>query len=120
MRPDEQGTGVTSVDPGEIRAFAQFLDEMTGKIKDEMKSDLDNFAKGHPRVFGYYGDSSERAESKHKTMVSNASEYMSTMYERFSNIALGTHAISKRYTDLDELNRSQGAEINTALANGGK
>lgn len=116
---DGGGSGYTSVDPGQIRKFAELLDGLTETVHDGPQQQVDGFQTSQ-QMFGAYNDSSDRSEDKHTEMVTGARTFWKTMHERFGNIAAGTHQLATRYTDVSELNESSSSDIDTALAAGAK
>jgi hypothetical protein len=116
---DGGGSGYTSVDPGQIRKFAQLLDSMTEAVQDGPRQAVNGFQTSE-EMFGAYNASSSRSETKHTEMVRDARTFWTTMHERFGNIAAGTHELATRYTDLADLNEASGGDITTALAAGAK
>lgn len=117
--PDDGGSGYTSVDPGQIRTFAELLDEITTATQNGPRQEVNTTKTGN-EMFGALGASSSRAQTKHDGMVTDARTFWKTMHERLSNIAAGTHEIATRYTDLAELNESTGTDITAALVAGAK
>lgn len=120
VRPsDDGGSSYTSVDPGQIRKFAELLDGITDDVSTGPKRQVDSAPTGH-EMFGAFNDASTRAQSKHDEMVTDSRTFWTTMHQRLGNVAAGTHQIATRYTDLAGLNETSATEIQAALAAGTK
>jgi hypothetical protein len=120
VRPsDGGGYSYTSVDPGQIRKFAELLDGVTEEVSTGPKRWVDTAPTGN-EMFGAFNDASTRAQTKHDEMVTDSRTFWKTMHERLDNVAAGTHEIATQYADLAELNESTGSDIQAALAAGAK
>lgn len=117
---DGPGSGDTTVDPGQIHKFASLLDDLTTQAKTQFKDKVDAFAHANDKLFGAYGDSSQRAETKHRDMVTGAEDFAKKLHERFGNVAAGAHEVGTRYNDVAELNKSQSGDIDAAMAAGAR
>ncbi|MFW6600405.1 hypothetical protein ACQBAU_18225 [Propionibacteriaceae bacterium Y2011] len=106
-------TSNVSVDPGEIRAFAKFLDEMheeLTKVETAVKT-----SKNVPKeAFGAY-DASPAAARKHETTLDRELDNLHTLVTRMGELTTGTTHVSKVYTDLEELNSSNGDAVTLHL-----
>lgn len=105
---------VSSVDPGKIKQFAQFLDDIAlefGKqVVDKLAADPDD-----KEPFGNY-DESARAAQRHAQLVTESRTSVTDVHERMTNLASATHTLSARYADVDELNEASSDDVTDAIA----
>jgi len=105
---------VSSVDPGKIKQFAQFLDDITAEFKsnviDKLAQDPDD-----KEPFGNYNESS-RATQRHAQLVTDSRTNVKDIHERMDNLSAATHALSTRYNDVDELNKASSTTVTDAIA----
>lgn len=113
---EPSGASTTTVDPGEIKQFAKFLDEV---VTDFTTHVLDKVTgqQPDPELFGDYNESGN-AVTKHDTLVTNAGTNLNKLKDKIDNIAQGTHTLSGQYHDLAELNKAQQDDIANALHHG--
>ncbi|HIT74858.1 MAG TPA: hypothetical protein IAA98_04665 [Candidatus Avipropionibacterium avicola] len=111
-------TSNVTVDPGEIRAFARFLQDMETELSTTRDSLADNVGEAE-RTFGKY-DGAETAVRKHDTTLQAELDALDALITRFSELTEGTIQVSRKYTDLEELNRTNADVISAHLtADGG-
>lgn len=103
------------VDPGQIRQFAKFLDEMTGEI-GAIRNRLHAYTpEGSEKVsFGEYAGS-ERAAAQHRETISQGNGAMTNLHRRSDDITEATRRLAGQYDDLEELNRATAAQVTTEL-----
>lgn len=106
-------TSNVTVDPGEIRQFAKFLDEMETELRAIRQPLVDN-VEVPERAFGVY-QTSQRAARKHRGVLEAEAENLRLLVQRLSEIATGTNELARLYHDLNELNQASGAAVSTHL-----
>lgn len=111
-------TSSVSVDPGQIRDFAKFLDEMSAEVK-EIEDTLANFV-NHPAKDEQFGifTVSEQAVSRHQSVLTSSHKNMKHMTHRFHEVVNGGLEVAKRYNDLSELNAAKRGDVEAAMATG--
>lgn len=111
-------TSNVSVDPGKIREFAKFIDEMSGEVK-EIEETLANYV-NHPakdEQFGVYTVSKD-AVSRHQSVLAANHKNMKQLTHRFHEVVNGGLEVAKRYNDLSELNAAKRGDVETAMEAG--
>ena len=114
-QPAPQNVGV---DPGELSKFAKFLDEATAEVAAIQQDIVDRHLdpeKDHD--YGRY-QTSHTALVRHNKVVDRAGINIGRLEHRFIELTNGTVEVSKRYSDLSDLNAANGASITTALETG--
>lgn len=112
-----------AVDPGHIRDFARFLEDMAGEFTPAREAlatrQHDAASRGAAGFvdFGRY-PSSESARGRHANLVDAAAANAAHLHTRLTEIAGGAHELACRYTDLAELNAANSDDITAALAAG--
>lgn len=103
------------VDPGDLKDFAKFLDQMLTEVREieiQMKRYVDT---DEPADFGQH-HFSRTANFRHDQALESAYNNVQVMRKRLVELIDGTVRLSKQYHDLDELNASQASDIAAALA----
>lgn len=111
-------TSNVGVDPGQIREFAKFIDEMSAEIK-EIEDTLANFVQ-HPEKdeqFGVFTVSPD-AVTRHQAVLADNHKDMKNLNHRFHEVVNGGLEVAKRYNDLSELNAAKGGDVEAAMATG--
>jgi len=102
-------TSSVSVDPGEIRAFAKFLDEMHEELVQ-----ITETVRGGTQVpasaFGVYSSSATAAQ-RHSATLTKELANLDALVARLAEIATQTTSVSRTYSDLEELNSTNGDSI---------
>ncbi len=109
-------TSNVSVDPGEIRSFARFLQEMETELTSA-RTELVRNRNRAARAFGTF-DRADAAVRKHDATLESEIDYLDALITRFGELTEGTIRMSRTYSDLEELNRTTGAQISAHLAEG--
>lgn len=108
-------TSDIQVDPGQIRQFAKFLDEMTGEIRSIRDRVQDYTPGGTEKVsFGNYTGSARAAE-QHRATVTKGHGALQSLHKRSDDITEATRRLAGQYDDLEELNRATAAQVTTEL-----
>lgn len=102
-----------SVDPGDIQAFAKYLDELTPRLA-AMKSGLETELADTPG-FGAIPNGAA-ARVTHRTLTRSGLDNITAFLARHEEVATGTADLARRYGDLADLNEAAADTINTALA----
>ena len=111
-------TSNVSVDPGEIRSFARFLQQMETELTSARTELIRNRGRA-ARAFGTF-DRADTAVRKHDAALEDEIEYLDALIARFGELTEGTVQLSRTYSDLEELNRTTGTQISTHLSEGGQ
>ena len=106
-------SGVT-VDLGDIRDFARFLDEMAREVKLVEEALKARHEAADPLEFGAY-HASQAAQKRHEQSLRAAVDNAEALRARMEELAGGTLALARRYSDLEELNRAIGGDVADAL-----
>jgi|GEM_PF-2689121 len=109
-------TSDVTVDPGQIMAFAKFLDEMLSELKT-VETAVGEAKQVPATAFGVYR-ASEGAATRHRKVLDAEVANLKTLVTRMGEIANATTTVAKSYTDLEELNSANGVTINAQLAAG--
>lgn len=108
-------TSDIQVDPGQIRQFAKFLDEMTGEIRSIRDRVQDYTPGGTEKVsFGNYTGSARAAE-QHRATVTKGHGALQSLHKRSDDVTEATRRLAGQYDDLEELNRATAAQVTTEL-----
>lgn len=115
-QPDHRPvTSDVVVDPGEIRQFAKFLDEMAGEVEKVTQQVGDFTPEGTQKVdWGRY-DSSGRAATKHRETVQDAHTQLKALHQRSTEVVDATQVLAGQYADLEDLNRASVEDVNAQL-----
>lgn len=106
---------MVSVDPGDIRDFAKFLDGVNRRIA-EVEAPLAERAR--QRVgFGAF-DASQAATDQHDQALRASLANVRALRARAAQLTEGTLLLARRYADTEELNRSVAADVQAALQRG--
>ena len=105
-----------SVDPGEIRSFAKFLQEMETELKLARTELVRNRGRAE-RGFGTF-HRADAAVHKHDTALEAEIKQLDALIARFGELTEGTVQMSRTYTDLEELNRATTSQVTAHLAAG--
>lgn len=112
--PAPKGGHDVQVDPGDLKDFAKFLDQMVTEVRQieiQMKRQVDA---EEPVDFGQH-HFSRTANSRHDRALESAYNNVQVMRKRLVELVEGTLQLSKQYQDLDELNAAAAADIAAAL-----
>lgn len=111
-----QVTSNVSVDPGEIRSYARFLQDMETELAAARTELIGNRGRA-ARAFGSF-DRADTAVNKHDAALEGEIEVLEALITRFSELTEGTIQMSRTYADLEELNRTNGAQVSALLNEG--
>ncbi|GAB3625023.1 hypothetical protein GCM10027418_31100 [Mariniluteicoccus endophyticus] len=106
------------VDPGDIRDFARFLDEMTERVRDVEKT-FEPYVREIDPVradFGAYY-ASAGATADHDKAVRAAHANLVALRKRVAELSEGTLLLSRGYAAAEDLNASVASDIKAALGN---
>lgn len=109
-------TSDVTVDPGEIRAFAKFLDEMLIELQ-AIETSVSDAKQVPATAFGVYSASAAAAK-RHDTVLNAETANLKAIVKRMGEISNATSTVAKNYVDLDELNSANGSSIAAQLAAG--
>lgn len=109
-------TSNVTVDPGEIRAFAKFLDEMATELQ-AVETSVGDAKQVPAEAFGVYTASADAAQ-RHGAVVDAEHANLKAIVKRITEISNATNSVAKAYNDLDELNSANGDTIAAHLAAG--
>lgn len=97
-----------TVDPGQIKQFAQFLDEMRGEI-DALHRRMDELGVTSDH-FGVHA-SSRSAGDAHARALARAVTNLDRLRWRADELVDGTNELSRLYGETEELNRTSAANV---------
>ncbi|OYN92746.1 hypothetical protein CGZ91_04600 [Parenemella sanctibonifatiensis] len=109
-------TSDVTVDPGDIRDFAKFLDEMTTELQG-LNQRVDAFKAPGSVGFGKY-NASAGAEQRFREAINTHSSNLNRMVTRNQQLTSGSNELAKQYTDLNALNALHSVEVHNAIQEG--
>ncbi|NNG19756.1 hypothetical protein HJ590_09240 [Naumannella sp. ID2617S] len=108
-------TSRITVDPGQIREFSKFLDEMTREIGSIRKQVHDYTPSGTEKVhFGEFTKSAQAAK-RHHDSVAAGHDRAKRLHDRSDEITEATRRLAGQYDDLEELNGATAAQVTDEL-----
>lgn len=103
-------TSAVTVDPGDLRDFARFLDEVAHEVAAVEKT----LAGSGRADFGRY-HSSPRATQAHDRAVRAAHANTTALRRRVEELAEGTLLLSRTYAGTEDLNAAEAGAIEAAM-----
>lgn len=103
---------MVSVDPGDIRDFAKFLDQVSERVA-EIERPLAERARQRTGFGAFVA--SDTATTQHDKALQAQLANVRALKARVDQLTEGTLLLARRYADTEDLNRSVAADVQAAL-----